>query len=487
MSLTKQEKIAHLLRRLGLGASVSEMEFYEPLGVDATIDRLLNYEKVEEGFDVKPTAFANKNKDGRIQLNMPQLVSWWALRMLTTQRPLQEKLTLFWHDHFAVSASKVNQLPMMYQYNETLRKYANGSFRDLLLAMSKDAAMIKWLDNDTNVRGKPNENFAREIMELFTLGIGNYTEKDIQEAARAFTGWNFRLNIPPGRGRQNQRPGPELLAEMMERGEQLFVFSLRPNLHDSGTKTILGNEGNFDGDDVCGILVGKPETAKYISKKLWEWFAYENPDEKIVQRLAKVYFDGGLNIKKMLQAIVESDEFWSDKCVRKLVKNPVDFTIATFRQIGLGPSVLEAVKTANEPRLALAASRGVDQLMERQGMRLLFPPDVAGWDWGTAWISSATMVERIKVADAIFAGRAAQRGPFAAELLSGKPQSTPEDVVESLLKVFDANVAPERKKALVEAVQSNGGADAASNPRQAPALLNAVCRVLFAAPEYQFC
>ena len=189
--MTKEERIAHLLRRFGFGASFAEMEFYSPLGEDGTIERLIEYEKVPEGFDVSPARFAQENQQGVELLRMPAVVGWWTLRMLSTQRPLQEKLTLFWHDHFAVSASKVNQPLMMLDYLNTLRAGASGKFRSLLLSVSRDPAMIRWLDNETNVKGKPNENFAREIMELFTLGIGNYTEADVQEAARAFT----RLDI----------------------------------------------------------------------------------------------------------------------------------------------------------------------------------------------------------------------------------------------------------------------------------------------------
>jgi uncharacterized protein (DUF1800 family) len=406
--------------------------------------------------------------------------------MLSTHRPLQEKLTLFWHDHFAVSASKINQALMMLDYLETLRKGANGKFRDLLLAASRDPAMIRWLDNETNVKGKPNENFAREIMELFTLGIGNYTEKDIQEAARAFTGWAFASSVNRrDAARENKRP-QQLMMENAKAGRPAFVFLFRPGQHDTGVKEILENVGPFGGEDVCDILAVHPKTASYLAKKMWEWFCYLDPEEKVVERLAKKYLDSGTAIKPMLYAIAESDEFWSDKCVRRQIKNPVDFTLAVYRQLGMGPISLQVLENARNERAALAASRGVDLAMEKQGMKLLYPPDVAGWDWGPAWISSATMVERIKVADTLFKGPA-NRNEFARSVLGDKPISTSREVVDALLSLVDAELPETKFAPLVDACDSAGGAAAARDPRRSANVAHAVYRVLFASPEFQFC
>jgi uncharacterized protein (DUF1800 family) len=457
------------------------MEFFLPLGVEGTIDRLVVYDKVDEGFSINPMDFAGKNKNGQPVLRIQSLMAWWALRLITTARPLQEKLTLFWHDHFAVSASKVNQAPMMLQYNDTLRRNASGSFLDLLQAMSKDAAMIKWLDNDTNVKGKPNENFAREVMELFTLGIGNYTEKDVQEAARAFTGWGFRVRS----ARPRKRPTPEEIAGMISKGEPVFEFQLRTGLHDTGTKAILGSEGNFDGDDVCGMLAAHKETSRTIARKLWEWFAYENPEPAIIDKLSKVYFDGGMQIRKMLMTIVESDQFWSDKCVRKLIKNPADFTVSIYRQLGIGVAAMKAMQDGGRQRAALGPARSAETAMERQGMKLFYPPDVAGWDWGKAWISSATMIERIKVADGLF-GNGTAAAALASSLL-GRSRSESETIVDMLLHLVDATVSESHRKTLVDACkEASDGAD--QLPRaMAPRIIESVFRALFASPEFQFC
>jgi uncharacterized protein (DUF1800 family) len=257
-------------------------------------------------------------------------------------------------------------------------------------------------------------------------------------------------------------------------------------MHDTGVKKVLENEGPFGGEDVCDILAVHPKTASHLVKKLWEWFCYMDPEPKLVDRLAKKYLDSGTAIKPVLRAIAESDEFWSEKCVRRQVKNPVDFTLTIYRQLGMGPISLQALENARNERAALAASRGVDVAMEKQGMKLLYPPDVAGWHWGSAWVSSATMVERIKVADALFKGPA-NRNEFARSILGDKPLSTEREVVDALLSLVDATIPQEKFAPLVGACEAAGGAAAARDPRRSAAVAHAVYRVLFASPEFQFC
>jgi len=486
--MTEREKIAHLLRRFGLGASLSEVKFYEGLGVDGTIERLIEYQKYDEGFDISAWSLAPQ-RDNNLPNLQPQIVAaWWVLRMMTTQRPLQEKLTLFWHDHFAISATKVDRGPLMLQYLETLRSGANGNFLDLLVNVSKDPAMLLWLDNNTNVKGHPNENYAREVMELFTVGIGNYTEEDIQEAARAFTGWKFRPTV------NVRRIDKEQLAEILRSGRPLVEFYVNEREHDNGMKKVLGNIGPFGGEDICGILAARPETARYLTKKLWEWFAYEKPEPKVQERLAKAYMDGDFEIKKVLYAIVESEEFWSERCVRKQVKNPVDFSIAICRQLGIGPMILAGYEKGNDPlkqlpRNALAVLRFIVQALNNQGMSLLYPPDVAGWDWGTAWISSATMVERIRFSELLF--NRAMGTAIAENVIEGiSTTKTPENSNEftnRLLEVFDAEIPSERKKTLVSAVEESGGVSVMNRPGQASSLLKTFSQALFATPEFHFC
>ncbi len=297
---SERDKVAHLLRRFGLGASEAEIDFYGKEGLSSAIDKLLDYEKVEDSFSLPITTFTNK-QNGLVP--MPAVQAHWILRMLSTRRPLQEKMTVFWHDHFATDANKVIQPTMMYQQNGIFRDGATGSFADLLLNVSRDPAMIFWLDNELNQKGKPNENFAREVMELFTLGIGHYTEKDIQEAARAFTGWTI------------QRRGPRPTAEMPTFEPPAFRFA--PFQHDEGEKTVFGKTGNFGGEDIIRMLCENPRTGQYITEKIWNWFVYEDPEPATIEKFAAGFIKADLNIKFLLRSIMESKEFYSDRAAAR--------------------------------------------------------------------------------------------------------------------------------------------------------------------------
>lgn len=468
--LSDKQKVAHLLRRFGLGASEAEVEYYGQGGVAAAIDRLLDWEKVDDAIELTVDDFALNGQN----LNVRGLQSWWWLQLLSTRRPLLEKMTLFWHDHFATSAAKVDIARAMHRQNEILRTNATGKFQTLLTEVSKDPAMLYWLDNHFNVKGKPNENFAREIMELFTLGVDNYSERDVQEAARAFTGWSFGVG-PQGR--------------LLEKPARNARFVNRVGQHDGGTKTILGNTGDFDGDDVIGILCGNPRTAYYISEKLWNWFAYPDPDKSVVERVAAKFRSSGLDIKVALRAIMESPEFYSEKAFRKVYKNPVDFTVATMRQLGIGKPLVEQIKEAppERKRLLQAPVAVASRAATSMGMELFFPPDVAGWDGGAMWISSATMVERIKWADKLFGtttGRGDVRLRYPAYPLISQ-DSTPQGVVTKLLSLFDAPMPPEKVRQLVDVAKKEAGGNI--DPTNANDVMVSVARLVFGSPEFQFC
>ncbi len=467
---SERDKIAHLLRRFGLGASQAELEFYGSGGLSGAIDKLLNFENTDEGFDLPPENLGGKNG----QVKVKTIPVWWLLRLVVTNRPLQEKMTLFWHDHFATSAAKVDVGEAMVHQNDAIRSNCVGHFQDLLAAVSKDPAMLYWLDNQFNVKGKPNENFAREVMELFTLGIGHYSEKDIQEAARAFTGWSYGLGP---RRYQADKPA------------RRSVFSFRTEQHDDGMKTILGNTGKFDGDDVLGILTGNPQTALYLTRKIWEWFAYPNPDAGLIDSVAQKFRSSGLDIKVLLRAIMESPEFYSDKAYRAVIKNPVDFCVSTLRQLGVASQLQEATKAEDDKAIQRATlpARALANTTKAMGMELFFPPDVAGWDGGSAWISSATMVERIKWADRIFSGSTVKGQVsmrYPAESLFGN-DLTPQAVVQRLLSVFDAQLPDSKVSQLVQAAQSTSGGEITA--RNANEVADTVSRLIFGAPEFQFC
>ncbi len=491
MVLTEQEKIAHLLRRFGFGASEAEVTYYGKNGLAGAITALLDYEKVEDVCEVDPFAFSN-NKN---VVNIKVIQNLFAMRLIGTKRPLEEKMTLFWHNHFATSSAKVDSALVMNNHITTLRKYALGRFNVLLEAVSKDPGMIYFLDGQENVAAHPNENFAREVMELFTLGIGNYTEKDVQEAARCFTGWTY------GRGLRATDTAPRRIDS--------FKFFL--NRHDQGIKSVLGETGNLNGEEMLLLLCKQKQTAKFITKKLWGWFAYEEPEDALIERLATKFYASNLDIKGLVRSVMESPEFYSDKAFRKVIKNPVDFTVSTIRQLGAGQIMIQRLKDGianpqvneqsglNLPLVrSLAPAQAAFSSSNSMGLELLAPPDVSGWRTGAYWITSATMVERMKWADKLFAGgpsignsqnpvnpvggnRGAQVGIQAYPLFAEDP--TPAGVVKSLMSVFDISLPPAKVAGLVSIAESEGGQTIA--PRNANAVARSVCKLMFSTPEFQ--
>ncbi|HZT82691.1 MAG TPA: DUF1800 domain-containing protein, partial [Gemmataceae bacterium] len=339
----------HLYRRAGFGPTRDEVRQAVKAGLPATLDRLLagNPERAQQdrGAAAEGQRIARRN-------NPLELRGWWIARILANYHPLREKLTLFWHNHFATSINKVQSVALMLRQNELLRKYALGKFHPFLLEMSKDPAMLIWLDSNSNVKGKPNENYAREIMELFSLGVGNYTEKDIREAARAFTGWHT-----DGNG-----------------------FSFRKDLHDFGTKTVLGQTGELDGGDVVRILLEQPAAAKFLVRKLYRWFVSEaqTPPDSFLQPLADAYRKSDYDTAVVIRMMLGSRHFFSEHAYRQRVKMPVEFVLGAVRTLGQNQVSPRALVTQ----------------LEVMGQHLFAPPNVKGWECGTAWLNTATVVAR---------------------------------------------------------------------------------------------
>ncbi len=364
----------HLLFRAGFGGTPEEVQRLHRLGLERMVSWLVDYERMPDivgPLTLKPLppldyrAFRKLSEMERRRIRgerrridagrVYKLLSWWGDRMLRTRRPLEEKMTLFWHGHFTSSQRDVRNGLRMYLQNQTLRENATGNFRDLLHAISKDPAMLEYLDNNRNRRGRPNENFAREVMELFTLGIGNYTEKDIKEAARAFTGWTFNG------------------------ATSSFVFQMRQ--HDYGIKTFLGRTGNFDGDDILEILLEQKACAPFIAKKIFSFFAYENPDPAIVEDLGAFLRGCNYEIKPLLRRIFLSRAFYSKKAKGTQVKSPVMFVVSTIRMLGMNPPPGGLVAATANPL----------------GQRLMDPPNVKGWERGLSWITTANLLSRNNV------------------------------------------------------------------------------------------
>ena len=300
--------------------------------------------------------------------------------MRVTPSPLAERMTLFWHNHFTSSQQKVRYARLMYRQNVLLREHALGNFATLLHAVSKDPAMIIYLDSATNRKDKPNENFAREVMELFTLGEGNYTEADIREAARAFTGWSLE--------------------------QDTMEFRNRPFLHDSGDKTVLGQRGRFDGDDVLDILLAQPKAAEYIVGKMWREFVSPEPESVEVRRIAATFRDSRYDIRAALRELLLSAAFWKEANRAVLVKSPVEFVVGSLRQFDMSADDVASLA----------------MVMAGLGQNLFAPPNVKGWPGGEAWINSATLLARKQFIERLFRTEESLRPAFASIPMTGAAQ-----------------------------------------------------------------
>lgn len=276
---------------------------------------------------------------------------WWAGRMLTSPRPLEEKMALFWHGHFASNEAKVRDYRKLLAQLQLFQTQGLGNFRSLMIAVAQDPAMLQFLDAGVNVKGAPNENFAREIMELFTMGVGNYSEKDIREAARAFTGWNS-LDVK---------------------------FALDKNKHDDGDKTFLGKTGPFDGVDIINMILERPVTADFIAGKIYRFYVREELSPELQKKLGAVLRNSNYEIRPLLEAIFLSRDFYSPASVGTRIKSPVELAISSYRKMGL--TNVPGVPDFNAATTAL-------------GQRLFAPPTVAGWAGGKSWITPGLLLER---------------------------------------------------------------------------------------------
>lgn len=488
--MNERDKIAHLLRRFGLGAGKYELDEYSKLGLEGAVDRIINYDKVDEQFPVSPMEMMGYGTDGLIMFDPPKFASWWAMRMMMTRRPLQEKLTLFWHDHFAVSAEKVADGMNMLLYQQTLRKHASGNFRTMLKEVSKTPAMIFYLDTHHSTAEHPNENFAREVMELFTLGIGNYTEKDIKEAARAFTGWSLHYSDIGGNMAYDK-----VSEDAARHGRSPLSFCTVPALHDDGPKTVLGKTANFDGDQLLDHLCDQPQTAKYITNKLAQWFIEGPISPAIQERLAKTFSESYLEIKPVLREIVSSNEFWDEKQVRHRPKSPVDYYVPMFRQLALHSLLIQLrgeVKDVFQPmRPELRGTgEGLLFLMSREGFLLTYPPNVAGWDWGASWITSANMTNRIQFPVVIYRGDDTNRPIaqyLAGKLIADFQVNSPEKIVDAILEIFDGQIPADKRNLLIKTCAESGGVGALKDKETASNLIVNVLKLMVATPEFQTC
>ena len=304
-----RRRAAHLLRRAGFGGTMAEVDEFAKLSREEAADRLLNFETVDNSAlnaRIEAQQFNLTTPPG----NRQDMIRWWLMRMAYTARPLEERMTLMWHGLLTSQVSKVGpqRAKLLVQQNELFRKYALPKYDDLLKAVSKDPAMLIYLDTVDSTREHPNENYARELMELFSMGVGNYTEDDIRESARAFTGWRLtappRQEIPPGLSEKERR---DLQNKYFGEYDPQFVVAQRQ--HDPGTKTFLGKTGSWSGEDIVDIIMQHPASSRFMARRLFTEFANFNPDEKTVDTLTKVWDEGGHQVRDVVRAILVSDEF----------------------------------------------------------------------------------------------------------------------------------------------------------------------------------
>ena len=369
--------MAHLLRRAGFGATRAELEEYLAKGYEATVEELLH-----------PSNPRNMPDDVIRRYHVDQLelrdlygaAAYWMYRMVSTKCPLEEKISLFWHCLFATGYSKLNQARSLLNQMEMFRRHGLGSFRDLLVELSKDPAMIFWLDNNDNHKGAINENYGRELLELFSMGIGNYTEDDLKEASRAFTGWTM-ANAEYMAARANKD-------SIWPYGRIAWHFQYRDHDHDDGEKTFLGETGRFNGEAVIDFIAPHEATARFVSTRLFQFFAADEVDEEgeqAVQEMMKSYFDSGYEIRSVLRTLFNSDYFKSERARYARVKGPAELIVGAVRLAG----------SYQKP------TKGVNQLALQtfyMGQGLLQPPSVEGWHEGAEWIDSGALVERVNFA-----------------------------------------------------------------------------------------
>ena len=439
------KKAKHLLERAGFGGTPEEINRIFILGPQGAVNHLVNYENIPDKFlktfnesgihdpglinfppsrpattklardtgealGIKVKASGNRKMQPIVNkfffwlrasmLETRRLAYWWAERMLITPRPLEEKMTLFWHNHFANSEAKIRDYRKLQLQNATFRKHATGNFRELLIATAQDPAMLYFLDAGQNIKGAPNENFAREIMELFTLGDGNYTEKDIREAARAFTGWNT----------------------------DDLVFLVDDDKHDSEEKIVLSNIGNFDGVDVINILLAQESSAKFLVKKIYKEFVSEYYDEKTINSLAHILRENDYELKPLLKTIFLSKDFYSPNAMGTHIKSPVVLIVNTYKKLGLHE--IPGIPDFNEASTLM-------------GQTLFWPPTVAGWAGGKSWITPGLLMER---------------GNFARAFLYPDIDFIPHDIHSYDPKIITMHEFIRRGEDITTATQaSNGG------------------------------
>ncbi len=474
------DEARHLLNRAGFGGGPAQIESLVALGPQDAVDHLLNFEEagaepVQAGqFDagiMQPlsqeqrrevnrarqaqdeqtlaryrTARQQRQRQDRQQ--MRQIQEWWLERFLNTTAPLQEKMTLFWHGHFATSYRTIEDSYHMFLQNQLFRRHAVGSFADLARGIIRDPAMLEYLDNDQSRKGRPNENLARELMELFCLGVGNYSENDIKEGARALTGYTFE--------------------------DDAFIF--RNTWHDGGVKEILGESGAMNGDDFLAVILGRQACAEFIAAKLLQFFVTGPIDEedvrrarqysKVVGKLAGTLRQGEYALRPMLRELFLSQHFYDPAHRHCCIKSPVELLVGTVRLLK---------SPQRDMRILLAG-------LDRMGQHLMYPPSVKGWEGGRSWINTSTLFVRQNAATYLISGDGRSESDYnPMSLLRGLRDPTPEGACKHLLRLCLGSLMREEHVKTLRAFLSEH-----EDNLTAPTV-KGLLALITTMPEYQLC
>ena len=457
--------MAHLMRRAGFGATRQELEARVAVGYEATVEELIhpeNQPQIDEdliyrympGFD-GTNAAVNNGAD-------------WLYRMINTPRPLEEKMALFWHQLFATGYSKVAVAPELSEQIRMFRRHGLGSFRDLLVELAKNPAMIFWLDNNGNHKGAVNENWGRELLELFSLGVGNYSEDDIKEASRAFTGWTMPPKIP-----------------IQPWGQFYWSFEFQPGDHDDGEKTFLGQTGRFNGDDIIDIIVKQPTAPRFLTRHLYNFFVADEvqvpawhitppKDPEAIETLVQEYNRTGGDIRSILRVLFNSNFFKNARFAR--VKSPAELVAGTARMAG----------NFNGPRPGFT-SLAFECLY--QGQELLNPPSVESWHTGSEWIDGGALVQRVNFAAGLLGDTTLPGVQSMVQHIKAQGPLSPEQWLDQCLDVVGSlEVSELTRRGLLEHAQDGGGLrwDTEQECNASEKRIGVLLALIAASRDYQF-
>ena len=482
MARGREQHIEHLLRRAAFGAVEDDVTRFAAMPFVSAVERLISYERYPDDVDAKigspGYAGVTARAAGGFQplANIDDARQRWLFRMVHSERPLQEKMALFWHNHFATAFSKVSGTfgaaeatrmfsaktgeiaPGVVGQLELFRQFAVGNFRDLLVAVAKDPAMLVWLDGRLNVRGRPQENFARELMELFTMGVGTFQETDVYAGARVFTGWNLAR---PNNGYYTF----SYVAGQHDTDAKEFSFPIYAN----GNRVIPARsaaQGMQDGLDLIDAVVRHPATGPRLARKLYNFFMNETdaPDQALLQDLARIYYDSGYEMKPMLRRLLTSPQFHEDRNFYKRYSWPVEFVVRSLKEVGWNGFTLANTLTP----------------LINMGQQLFEPPDVAGWDLGPGWFSTGGMLARMN-----FAAQLASNQKFNLRDLARPVARTPESLLSFVLDRLTPNdFAPNAYNALLD--YARAGVTWTASDDQVATKASGLVHLVLGSGDYQF-